>query len=65
MSETGIVGVERDNSTPCAFYESGKLEIERYEDGIHPNLAGGIYWGNKVWEAVVEREAAPVMQAGR
>jgi lysophospholipase L1-like esterase len=52
--ETGIVGVERDASSPCAFYDSGKLEIKRYEDGIHPNLEGGIYWANKVWEASVE-----------
>lgn len=53
--ETGIVNVERDGSAPCAFYDSGKLAIERYDDGIHPNLKGGIHWANEVWKAAVEQ----------
>ncbi len=52
--ETGIVGVERRASAPCAFYDSGQLEIARYPDGIHPNLEGGIHWANAVWSALVE-----------
>ncbi len=59
--ETGIVSVERDGSAPCAFYDSGKLEIERYEDGIHPNLKGGIYWGDEVWKAAVEASPAAAL----
>jgi hypothetical protein len=53
--ETGIVGVERDGSSPCAFYDSGKLAIERYDDGIHPSYKGGIHWGDEVWKAAVEQ----------
>ena len=47
--ETGIVGVERANSSPCAFFDSGTLAIERAKAGIHPTHKGGADWADQVW----------------
>jgi lysophospholipase L1-like esterase len=59
--ETGIVSIERDHSTPCAFYDSGKLAIERYQDGIHPTPKGGGFWAVQVWGAAVEAAGSPLL----
>jgi lysophospholipase L1-like esterase len=52
--ETGIVGVERNNSAPCGFYDSGAVKVERAKDGIHPTPKGGSDWADAVFAAVVE-----------
>jgi len=50
--ETGIVGVERANSAPCGFYDSGSVVVERAKDGIHPTPKGGSDWADAVFLAV-------------
>lgn len=52
--ETGIVGVERTNSAPCGFYDSGAVKVERAKDGIHPTPKGGSDWADAVFAAIVE-----------
>lgn len=52
--ETGIVGVERNNATPCGFYDSGAVKVERAKDGIHPTPKGGSDWADAVFAAIVE-----------
>ncbi len=52
--ETGIVAVERANSAPCGFYDSGAVKVERAKDGIHPTPKGGNDWADAVFAAIVE-----------
>ena len=52
--ETGIVSVERANATPCGFYDSGSVQVERAKDGIHPTPKGGSDWADAVFAAIVE-----------
>ena len=49
--ERGILGVVRENSAPCRFFESTSLVLERQRDGIHPTLQGGKAWADAVWNA--------------
>jgi lysophospholipase L1-like esterase len=49
--EKGILGVVRENSTPCRFFDSSALVLERQADGIHPTLQGGKVWADAVWNA--------------
>jgi len=51
--QNGIVEIERDHSSPCAFFDSSHLKLERQYDGIHPNTKGGATWADAVWEATV------------
>ncbi|MEO7093303.1 MAG: SGNH/GDSL hydrolase family protein, partial [Polyangiales bacterium] len=51
--QTGIVEAERDNSSPCAFFDSSTLQLDRQPDGIHPSLKGGAQWAEAVWAATV------------
>lgn len=48
-----IVGVHRENAAPCAFFDSSKLKLPRWEDGIHPTIEGGRAWVEAAWEALV------------
>lgn len=50
--EKGIIGVVRETSTPCRFFDSSSLIIERGPDHIHPTLLGGKTWANAVWQDV-------------
>jgi lysophospholipase L1-like esterase len=52
--ETGIVSVERANATPCGFYDSGMVQVERAKDGIHPTPKGGSDWADAVYAAIIE-----------
>ena len=52
-TQTGIVDAERDNSSPCAFFDSSTVKLERQKDGIHPSLKGGATWAEAVWSATV------------
>lgn len=56
--ETGIVAVERANATPCGFFDSGDLKVERQKDGIHPTPKGGGDWADAVWAGIVEPVAS-------
>ena len=47
--EKGIIGVVRESSGPCRFFDSSALTLERGPDGIHPTLLGGKTWANAVW----------------
>lgn len=48
--EKGIIGVVRETSKPCRFFDSSSLTLERGPDGIHPTLHGGKTWANAVWQ---------------
>ena len=45
---------ERANATPCGFYDSGSVQVERAKDGIHPTPKGGSDWAEAVFAAIVE-----------
>lgn len=49
--EKGILGVVRDSSSPCRFFDSSPVEIVKGADGIHPTLQGGRAWADAVWQA--------------
>ena len=49
LPEKGMLGVVRDNSAPCRYFDSTNLTIERGPDNIHPTLAGGRIWADAVW----------------
>lgn len=53
--ETGIVGVEKANSAPCGFFDSGGVSVQRAKDGIHPTPKGGSDWADAVFEAVASQ----------
>jgi lysophospholipase L1-like esterase len=50
LPEKGILGVVRESSTPCRYFESSGLVMERQPDGIHPTLRGGKTWAEAVWK---------------
>lgn len=47
--DTGIVNVLKDNVTPCKFYDSSHLKLQRSGDGIHPTDKGGAEWATSFW----------------
>ena len=47
--EKGIIGVVRESSSPCRFFDSTALALERGPDGIHPTMTGGKTWATAVW----------------
>lgn len=47
--DTGIVNVLKDNVTPCKFYDSSSLKLQRSGDGIHPTDRGGADWATSFW----------------
>jgi len=49
LPEKGILGVVRESSTPCRYFESSGVVMERQPDGIHPTLRGGKTWADAVW----------------
>lgn len=51
--QKGIVEIERDHSSPCLFFDSSPLKLERQWDKIHPNTKGGASWATAVWDATV------------
>ncbi|AKV01816.1 hypothetical protein AKJ09_08479 [Labilithrix luteola] len=48
--DTGIVSVIRDHASPCAFYDSSPLKLQRGDDGIHPTNQGGADWADEFWK---------------
>ena len=54
--EKGMLGVVRDNSAPCRFFDSSDLSIDRGPDGVHPSLAGGRMWADAVWQGAFRGE---------
>ncbi len=54
--EKGIIGVVRETSKPCRFFDSSSLTLERGPDGIHPTLHGGKTWANAVWQDAFSAE---------
>ena len=47
--DRGIVDVLRANASPCRFFDSSNLGLERVRDGIHPTDKGGEQWADKFW----------------
>ena len=47
--DTGIVSVLKDNVTPCKFFDSSNLKLQRGGDGIHPTDRGGAEWATSFW----------------
>ena len=60
--DTGIVQVLKDNVTPCKFYDSSSLKLQRAGDGIHPTDRGGADWATSFWTFL--RPGAPLADAG-
>lgn len=54
LPEKGIIGVVREASSPCRFYDSTPLTLERQADHIHPTLQGGKDWADAVWQDAFE-----------
>ena len=47
--DTGIVNVLKENVTPCKFFDSSNLKLQRGGDGIHPTDRGGADWATSFW----------------
>jgi hypothetical protein len=57
--DKGIVAVVRETSSPCRFFDSAQLPLERQSDGIHPTLHGGRVWGEAVWQDAFAMISSP------
>jgi lysophospholipase L1-like esterase len=54
----GLVDVIREHASPCRFFDSKNLVLQRAGDGIHPTEKGGAMWADAFWESL--RSAVPV-----
>jgi acyl-CoA thioesterase-1 len=59
QKDTGIVGILRENTAPCRFFDSSKLELDRASDGIHPNDRGSVKWADAFWQVFRDPPPAP------
>jgi hypothetical protein len=50
LPEKGILGVVKSASSPCRYYDSTPLTLERQADHIHPTMLGGKAWAEAVWQ---------------
>jgi hypothetical protein len=57
--DKGIVAVVRETASPCRFFDSAQLPLERQSDGIHPTLHGGRAWGEAVWQDAFATTSGP------
>jgi acyl-CoA thioesterase-1 len=48
--EHGLIDVMREHSSPCKFFDSAPLVLERRPDGIHPTEKGGVIWADALWD---------------
>jgi len=48
--ERGMRGILRDNVSPCVFYDSYELTLERQSDGLHPSQKAAIFWSGAFFE---------------
>jgi lysophospholipase L1-like esterase len=51
LPEKGILGVVKSASSPCRYFDSTPLTLERQADHIHPTMQGGKAWAEAVWQA--------------
>jgi hypothetical protein len=49
--DAGLVGVIREHASPCTFFDSSDLTLQRAGDGIHPTDKGGAAWADAFWAA--------------
>jgi lysophospholipase L1-like esterase len=54
----GLVDVIREHVSPCKFFDSKNLVLQRAGDGIHPTEKGGATWADAFWGSF--RSAVPV-----
>jgi hypothetical protein len=54
-----IVAIQRENSAPCAFFDSTGLPLARWKEDIHPTPEGGHVWLQAAWEKLVHVKADP------
>jgi lysophospholipase L1-like esterase len=54
LPEKGILGVVKSASSPCRYYDSTSLTLERQADHIHPTMLGGKAWAEAVWHDAFE-----------
>ncbi len=47
--DNGLIDVIREHASPCKFYDSTPLVLERRPDGIHPTEKGGEVWAAAFW----------------
>jgi lysophospholipase L1-like esterase len=52
LPEKGMLEVVRESSSPCRYFDSTALDLERQPDRIHPTRKGGKAWADAVWQAV-------------
>jgi lysophospholipase L1-like esterase len=55
----GLVDVIREHASPCTFFDSRNLDLQRAGDGIHPTEKGGAVWADEFWEAFRGTEPGP------
>ena len=47
--DRGLVDVIRAHASPCRFFDSSRLVLERRADGIHPTDKAGRVWADAFW----------------
>jgi len=47
-NDTGVVKVLEENVTPCKFFNSSPLALERRKDGYHPSKKGSETWARAI-----------------
>lgn len=57
--DAGLVDVIREHVTPCKFFDSSHLTLQRAGDGIHPTEKGGAVWADHFWEFFKEEGDRP------
>jgi lysophospholipase L1-like esterase len=47
--DAALVKVLAESTSPCTFFDSSDLKLERQTDGIHPTERGGEVWADAFW----------------
>ncbi len=57
----GLNEVIRQHASPCRFFDSSYLVMQRAGDGIHPTDKGGVTWADAFWHAFNADRTAPAL----
>jgi lysophospholipase L1-like esterase len=57
--DTGVVKLLAEHASPCRFFNSSELTLERRPDGIHPNPEGSKVWAQAVYDWIKAQRNAP------
>jgi lysophospholipase L1-like esterase len=47
--DAALIKLLAESTTPCIFFDSSDLKLERQTDGIHPTELGGEVWAEAFW----------------